>query len=81
MDSVNSREYRTRLARKILKINKELNQMNEQSVGKWKGHLNRDHNYIMKLQHDKKKLQVELQFMCRKVVMLSDEIIEALGSD
>nr|UUG47249.1 ORF36 [Bracoviriform inaniti] len=80
MDSVNTREYRTRIAKKILKINNELNEMEAETVGKQKEHSNRDHNYIMKLQHDKKKLQAELRFMCRKLVMLSDDIIEALST-
>nr|UUG47230.1 ORF17 [Bracoviriform inaniti] len=81
MDSMNTREYRTKIAKKILKINKELKEMHEESEERWKKQFVRDRNYIMKLQSDKRKLQAELRFMCRKVVMLNDEIIAALNTE
>nr|UUG47269.1 ORF56 [Bracoviriform inaniti] len=72
MDSMNTPEYRMVVARKILKINKVLIE---------KQHFVCDHNYIKKLHLDKKRLQAELRFMCRKVVMLNDEIIAALNPE
>ncbi|KAG8148322.1 CiV19.5g2-like-6 protein [Chelonus insularis] len=79
MDSKNTREYRTKIARKIINIKKELDAIDEQSSDKWREHSIRTNHHIIKLNHDKNRLQAELRFMCRKVVMLSDEIIEALS--
>nr|UUG47237.1 ORF24 [Bracoviriform inaniti] len=79
MDSVNTPEYRTKIARKIIKIQKELDEIDAQSTDQWKEHSIYVNHRIIKLVHDKHRLQAELRFMCRKMVMLSDDIIEALS--
>ncbi len=79
MDSVNTREYRSRLARKIIKIKKELDEIDEQSANKWREHSIHVNHRFIKLNHDKDRLQAELRFMCRKIVIMNDEIIEALS--
>ncbi|KAG8148324.1 CiV19.5g2-like-8 protein [Chelonus insularis] len=81
MDSMNTHEYRMKLARKIIRLKKELAERNSEPVNKWEKHSVPDHAYIKKLQHDKARLQAELRFMCRKIVMLNEEIIEALVVD
>ncbi|KAG8148312.1 CiV19.5g2-like-1 protein [Chelonus insularis] len=81
MDSLNTREYRTKIARKIIKIKQELDEIDAQSADKWKEHPIRVNHRIIKLQADKERLRAELRFMCRKIVTLSDEIIEALRTD
>ncbi|KAG8148316.1 CiV19.5g2-like-3 protein [Chelonus insularis] len=79
MDSMNTREYRSKIAKKIIKLRKELE--NLQAVDNLKTHSSQDQQYIIKLKQDKERLQAELVFMCRKVATLSDEIIEALRTD
>ncbi|KAG8148323.1 uncharacterized protein LOC118071498 [Chelonus insularis] len=79
MDSMNTRESRMRIAKKILKINKELKERNKVSVDEQKRQLHLDRNFITKLQNDKRRLQAELRHMCSKIVMLDDEIIAALS--
>ncbi len=79
MDSMNTREYRSKIAKKIIKLTKELDDL--QAVDKWNKQSVRDQHYIIKLQQDKARLQSELTFMCRNVAMLSDEIIEALSTN
>nr|UUG47236.1 ORF23 [Bracoviriform inaniti] len=60
---------------------KELDEIDAQSADKWKEHPIRVNHRIIKLKADKERLQAELRFMCRKIVMLSDDIIEALRND
>ncbi|RVE47660.1 hypothetical protein evm_007757 [Chilo suppressalis] len=81
MDSVNTSEYRTKIDKKIIKIKQELDEINAQSEDKWKEHPIRVNHRIIKLQADKERLQAELRFMCRKLIMLSDEIIKALRNE
>ncbi|KAG8148315.1 CiV19.5g2-like-2 protein [Chelonus insularis] len=81
MDSVNTHEYRMKIAKKILKVKKELKELDPQIVNESEEHPIHGNQYIIKLLRDKKRLQAELQFMCRKIVMLNDELIEALKTD
>ncbi len=81
MDSMNTREYRSKLARKIIKLKRELAELNNEPVDNRNKQLVRDHNHIRKLQQHKERLQAELRFMCRKVLMVDEEIIDALCDD
>ncbi|CAO98967.1 19.5g2 protein [Bracoviriform inaniti] len=80
MDSMNTREYRSKLARKIIKLKRELAELNNEPVDNRNKQLVRDHNHIRKLQQHKERLQAELRFMCRKLSLLITNMLNKKSS-